>query len=230
MELTREQVLWWHTPYLRYRRQKYREYADAGEDWCRGGEYAFRNHPCYQWEGYGVSPIGSLPVLLWQEPSEYLAHHGWRLMEFSILNRYFNLDPGWRWGDGYDWNSDWYTDSEGHNRRHSAVEGPWDPTLTFLDKALWVYNDPMKVTAEGLTTTDDTERVVKLLQSVYSRFVIREDAQVASIWKEDGKLLCGWNELWPEDGRVYTKTHEALGVEWHGYEFKDSGWLWRIPN
>jgi hypothetical protein len=60
--------------------------------------------------------------------------------------------------------------------------------------------DPRQLDIETIEETDDTKRVCKLLQACLENFV-SEDPHIASLWIENGELLCGWEQLPPQDTR-----------------------------
>jgi hypothetical protein len=53
---------------------------------------------------------------------------------------------------------------------------------------------------EAISEGDDTKRVCRLLQNCFDQFV-SDDPHIASLWIEDGELLCGWEPLPPADHR-----------------------------
>ena len=110
-----------------------------------------------------------------------------------------------------------------------AIVGPNDPTLNTLERVMWVLNDPRTVDLDSIPETDDTVRLVRLIQTAYQRFVVDEVPTVPSLWQEGDKVLCGWNELFPPDGRELDPgAYEAK--EWHGVEYWQVGeWRWRVP-
>jgi len=223
--LTREEVVWWHTPELRLRREAFQKYLDRGEDWCKGGEHAIRNHISYtsfRSNGDGLGPVGDLPVL-------YFSRGSWRLWSTHSVDELFEFETGWHGGTKYFADrSNW----ENGRLKPNYFTGPNDPTINTLDRVLWVANDPRTFDLDELKarTTDDTVRFVRFVQTAFTRFVVDDEPTVPSIWKEGDQLLCGWNSLYPEDGRV---MHPALAREaqdWYGAKFiEPDGWRWRVP-
>ncbi len=226
--LSREEILWWRTPELRLRREQFREYLERGEDWCKEGEYAFRNHSSYtsfRYEGHGLGPIGELPVLLYKRGgwSDYGVHH----VDVSNL---FSFDEGWRFSYQYVIQGKHYDSATG--KSVGAFTGPADPSMTFLDRFLWVRNDPRTTDLATVPDNDDTRRFCRFVQSVFERFVLSEEPSVPSLWVEDGQLLCGWNDLFPEDERTIP-IPEFPGQRvwnWNGISItKPEEWRWRVP-
>lgn len=264
MGLTREQVLWWHTPELVRRRQWFREYLERGQDWCdwevvwqthcldgkpmevydesrityvpvkgrdprRDGrhrfhhrylnDYGIREHD-YRYKNYG--PVSELPVLLFRQGT-------WALDLMSRVDScgFFNFDRVWRYSSGF------YADREnwegGKIKECFEISGQNDPTLNTLERVVWVLNDPRTVDLDSIPETDDTVRLVRLIQTAYQRFVVDEVPTVPSLWQEGDQVLCGWNELFPPDGReLHPGAYEAK--EWHGVEYWQVGeWRWRVP-
>jgi hypothetical protein len=182
---SREEILWWRTPELRLRREQFCQYLQRGEDWCKGGEYAFRNQPSYtsfRYEGHSLGPVGELPVLLYNRGgwSDYGVHH----VDVSNL---FSFSDGWRFsyqqviqGNHYDSNT---------GKSVEAFTGPEDPSMTFLDRFLWVRNDPRTTDLATVPDNDDTRRFCRFVQSVFERFVLRERPAATSLRVVGEQLL-----------------------------------------
>jgi hypothetical protein len=113
-----------------------------------------------------------------------------------------------------------------------AEEKKRNPQSTFLDRFLWVRNDPRTTDLATVPDKDDTRRFCRFVQSVFDRFVLSEEPSVPSLWLEDGQLLCGWNDLFPDDGRE-VPTPEFTGQrvwKWDGVPItKPEEWRWRVP-
>lgn len=232
MNLTREEALWWHNPCLLRDRDAYRRYLEKGDDWCKDGEYAFRNHVSYgsfKHEGTGLGPVGELPLLLYQWGS-------WRVTTMYLVDTagFFQFDKGWRFNRAYlNDRSNWVD-----GRLHGAFSGPNDPAMTTLDRVLWVLNDPRSLNLDEIQDTDDTVRLVRLIQTAYERFVVDEVPSVPSLWKEGDQVLCGWNDLFEDDGRRLNCLDQDVAFrgmtttpDWvDGAVFeKPETWRWRVP-
>lgn len=231
MNLTREEALWWANPRLLLQRDAYRRYLKKGEDWCKEGEYAFRNQGGYESfmeYGTGLSPVSRLPILLFIWGS-------WRVnsMYFVDTANLFQFEKGWRFNRTYvNDRSNWVDGG-----LQGAFSGPSDPALTTLDRVLWVLNDPRSLKLEEITDTDDTVRFVRLIQTAYQRFVVDEVPSVPSLWKEGDQVMCGWNDLYEDDGRRFHPIDQGYpfggmtqGVDWDGAIFeKPETWRWRVP-
>lgn len=200
-------------------------------DWCQEGEYAFRNHISYtsfRKRGDGLSPVGELPLLLYERGS-------WNVGKVYLVDTagLFNFEKGWRFNRAYLNNRSNWVDG----RLQGAFEGPNDPALTTLDRVLWVLNDPRCVDLESIPETDDTVRLVRLIQTAYQRFVVDEVPAVASLWQEGEQVLCGWNDLYAEDGRRLHPVDQdrpfggvTQDLDWDGAVFsKPETWRWRVP-
>ena len=231
MNLTREEALWWANPRLLLQRDAYRRYLEKGEDWCKEGEYAFRNHPSYtSWREYGtgLSPVGELPLLLHLRGS-----WGVHRMYFVDTANLFQFEKGWRFNRAYMNNRANWIDGQ----LHGAFEGPNDPAMTTLDRVMWALNDPRSLDLDEITDTDDTVRLVRLIQTAYQRFVLDEVPSVPSLWKEGDQVMCGWNDLYEDDGRRLHPIDQGYPFggttekpDWGGVVFeKPETWRWRVP-
>lgn len=232
MDLTREEVLWWKNPYLLRDRDAYRQCLEKGEDWCKEGEYAFRNHVSYnsfRKYGDGLGPVGELPLLLFLLGS-------WRLSRMYLIDTadLFRFEKGWRFDRNYMNDRSNWVDGE----LQGAFNGPNDPAMTTLDKVLWVLNDPRDLNLEEIPDTDDTVRLVRLIQTAYQHFVLDEVPSVPSLWKEGDQVMCGWNDLYADDGRrlhAIDRDRPFGGTivepDWFKgavYQ-KPETWRWRVP-
>ena len=83
----------------------------------------------------------------------------------------------------------------------------------------------------GTESTDpNVTRLCRFLATAYARFT-GPDAEVPSLWSEDGNLLCGWDPLPPEDGRLPSrKQPEQLPLWWFDWveQVDTKEWLWRV--
>ena len=247
--LTREEVLWWYTPELRRRREWFQKYLARGGDWCdweweweeRGedpkdpstwrGSYTIRNcsdwwdsrfHHVYRKDNHFFGPVSELPVLLYKNST-------WSLKYMHQVDAcgFFNFEKGWRFNHSY--LSD-ETNWDGHKLKlNAAIIGPNDPSLNTLERVMWVLNDPRTVDLDSIPEADDTKRLVRLIQTTYQRFVVDEVPSVPSLWKEDSRVLCGWNDLFQFDGReLHPGAYEAK--EWDGVEYwQTQDWRWKVP-
>ena len=259
MNLTREEVVWWYTPTLRKDREEFRRYLEVGpqrslppkltrggnvvsaSEWGRFGVHS--NRPgsiAFSAEGEpgnmrstnfrGLSPVGELPILLYTDGT-------WRLEKIQLLDivNLFQIDKGWRFSRAY------LNDRENWNGGllRGGFTGPDDPTLATLDRVMWIVNDPRTVDLESIPETDDTVRVVRLIQATFQRFVVDETPALPSLWQEGEQVMCGWNELFPEDGRELEgldKSKLSFGgllrdTDWgEGIVFEHpETWRWRVP-
>jgi hypothetical protein len=231
--LSREEALWWHNPCLLRDRDAYRRYLERGVDWCKGGEYAFRNHVSYtSWRddgGTSLSPVGELPILLF-------LWGGWKLTSIDLVDtaKLFEFDKEWRFSRTYiNDRSNWVD-----GKLQGAFNGPDDPAMTTLDRVLWVLNDPRSLNLDEITDTDDTVRLVRLIQTAYQRFVCDEVPSVPSLWKEGDQVMCGWNDLFADDGRSLHAIDSSRpfggmtpGCDWREGAVieKPETWRWRVP-
>ena len=166
MDLTREEALWWNNPRLLRDRDAYRRCLEKGEDWCKEGEYAFRNsirYTPFRKDGDSLSPVGELPVLLF-------LWGGWVVTTMSLIDtaNLFQFEKGWRFNRNYVNNRSNWVDG----KLEGAFNGPNDPAMTTLDKVLWVLNDPRALNPEDVPGTDDTVLFVRLIRTAYQRFVV----------------------------------------------------------
>jgi hypothetical protein len=230
--LSREEALWWHNPCLLRDRDAYRRYLERGGEWCKEGEYAFRNHISYtsfRKCGDGLSPVGELPLLLFLRGS-------WQLTSIYLVDtaNLFRFDKGWRFDRAYmNDRSNWVD-----GKLQGAFNGPDDPAMTTLDRVLWVLNDPRSLNLDEIPETDDTVRLVRLIQTAYQRFVCDEVPSVPSLWKEGDQVMCGWNDLFADDGRRLHPVDQTMvfggvttepdWVERSVFE-KPETWRWRVP-
>ena len=81
-------------------------------------------------------------------------------------------------------------------------------------------------------------RVVRLIQAIFQRFVVEEVPTVPSLWREGDQVLCGCNELYPEDGRelqgvdrLKLSRRPLRDTTWgDGAAFEHpETWRWRVP-
>jgi hypothetical protein len=233
VNLTREEALWWENPRLLRDRDAYQRCLERGEDWCKEGEYAFRNHISYtsfrrkDWDS--LSPIGDLPVLLF-------LWGGWVVTSMSLIDtaNLFEFEKGWRFNRAYlNDRSNWPG-----GRLHGAFTGPSDPSMTTLDRVMWVLNDPRSLNLEEIPETDDTVRLVRFIQTAYRRFVVDEVPSVPSLWKEGDQVMCGWNDLYTNDSRCLRASQQD---QWFSSDYtkpnwdesavfrKPETWRWRVP-
>lgn len=231
MNLTREEALWWNNPRLLRDRDAYRQCLEKGEDWCKEGKYAFRNSISYtSFRNYGdsLSPVGALPVLLF-------LWGGWVVTTMSLIDtaNLFLFEKGWRFNRNYVNNRSNWVDG----KLEGAFNGPNDPAMTTLDKVMWVLNDPRALNPEDVPDTDDTVRFVRLIRTAYQRFVVDGVPSVPSLWKEGDQVMCGWNDLYEDDGRRFHPVDQTRpfggvtqGIDWDGAIFeKPETWRWRVP-
>jgi hypothetical protein len=101
--------------------------------------------------------------------------------------------------------------------------GPW----SVLQGAL---GHPKPLTLSNLERNADAERFWRFIGNAYERFTAPEP-EVASLWLDGSTLLCGWDPLPPEDGRLPCKKRpENLPMTWFG----DTEWIhldewtWRV--
>lgn len=103
--------------------------------------------------------------------------------------------------------------------------------LSPMDKCLWTLSDPRQLDVDGIKEHDDTKRVCKLLQACFDNFV-SDDPHVASLWMEDGDLLCGWEPLPPKDTRCIRNLSNWYSddpkprVDNYGKRILRWGWKW----
>ena len=231
MNLTREEALWWSNPRLLLQRGAFQRFLERGEDWCKEGKYAFRNtvgYDTYKEYGTGLSPVGKLPLLLFQRGS-------WCVSSMCMVDtaQLFQFEKGWRFNRAYVNNRSNWVDG----KLQGAFEGPNEPAMTTLDRVMWVSNDPRSVDLESIPETDDTVRLVRLIQTAYQRFVVDEVPAVASLWQEGEQVLCGWNDLYPDDGRRFHPIDQGYpfggvtqDLDWDDAVFlKPETWRWRVP-
>jgi hypothetical protein len=83
---------------------------------------------------------------------------------------------------------------------------------------------------DNLKKSADAERFWRFINTAYDRFTAPEP-EVASLWQENGQLLCGWDPLPPEDGRLPCRDVPGnLPVTWFGdveWIHVDE-WTWRV--
>jgi hypothetical protein len=73
-------------------------------------------------------------------------------------------------------------------------------------------------------------RLLRFLQRAYDRFIAPEP-EVASLWRDAGTLMCGWDPLPPEDGRLPSKqSPEQLPLWWFDWveQVDTDEWTWRV--
>ena len=101
--------------------------------------------------------------------------------------------------------------------------GPWSVLQGALGHA-----EPLVLS--NLEGNADAERFWRFIGAAYARFTAPEP-EVASLWRDSGQLLCGWDPLPPDDGRVPCKHRpENLPLTWFGsleWVQKDE-WTWRV--
>jgi hypothetical protein len=109
---------------------------------------------------------------------------------------------------------------------NSVEGGPWSSLIwTTVHEAL---GHPKPLVLENLR--GDAERCWRFVNTAYDRFMAPEP-EVASLWEENGQLLCGWDPLPPEDGRLPCRDVPGnLPVSWFGdveWVHVDE-WTWRV--
>jgi hypothetical protein len=89
---------------------------------------------------------------------------------------------------------------------------------------------PKPPVLDNLRKSADAERFWRFINTAYDRFTAPEP-EVASLWRENGQLLCGWDPLPPEDGRLPCRDVPGnLPVTWFGdveWIHVDE-WTWRV--
>ena len=89
---------------------------------------------------------------------------------------------------------------------------------------------PKPPVLDNLKKSADAERFWRFINTAYDRFTAPEP-EVASLWQENGQLLCGWDPLPPEDGRLPCRDVPGnLPVTWFGdveWIHVDE-WTWRV--
>lgn len=225
---TREELIWWHNPNLLLKRSWYQEYLKRGKDWLQGEETPEdreRREEHYrddtklsvvteviEPDNTVRSPVNGLPVLLFLEGV-------WQLTYVGNLDAagLFHFRRAWRTSLNY-----YITNARKGIEVDDTINGPDDPTLSTMEKVLCVFNDPRTVDLESIAEVDDTIRAVRLIQAVYQHFVVDEKPSIASLWKEDGQVLCGWNDLYEDDGRrvrLHCMRYEISPTHWSGMYF-----------
>lgn len=186
---SREEELWWCAPWLWRRREVILESLVRSQDWCRSINPK-HNHPYFsRYEtGAGLSPVGELLPYL------FFSQDGWTLGDWRYLDNsreFFRLERPWRFG---------WVDSLLRQGEESACVPLQEDHATPIDRCLWVMSDPRQLDLDSINEGDDTRRVCRLLQKCFDQFV-SDEPHIASLWIEDGDLLCGWEPLPPADHR-----------------------------
>ena len=214
---TRQEELWWSAPRIRYLRARVLECVNRDEDWCAEGEYAFHNHPVYASGWNSMSPMGSCITVL------RMFKDGWSAHWFKYLD-VFRLNQVWRWGPGLPKRPF----VNGKMPTDDFITGPNDPTLTALDRLIYVSRDPRRMNPAEFDQTDDSMKVHRLLCTAIDR-LLQDEPEVPSIWFENGRLMVGWDPLPAEDGRLpYRHVPTLPNGRWFGtWKHNLHEWRWR---
>ncbi len=105
----------------------------------------------------------------------------------------------------------------------------------FGDGEPWIVvqgalKQPNPLPLNNLEGNADAERFWRFISSAYERFTASEP-EVASLWVEGDTLLCGWDPLPPEDGRLPSKEHpDQLPLWWFDWveQVDTAEWSWRV--
>jgi hypothetical protein len=234
---TRQEELWWDAPRIRYMRERVIESVNRSTDWCEEGDDSFHNHIVFRgWKT--MSPIPECVQFLVFVP----AWGGWTQAPFYALHEgFFNLDKWWRWGPvGSVKTSDYHKPSDHGWYEHGGVDsdklvdfitGPNDPTLTALDRMMYVAKDPRKLNPGDFNEGDDSRKAHWLLCTAIDR-LLQDEPEIPSMWREDDRWMLGWDPLPAEDGRS-TRRQEIdcpmLGAtRWFGtWKHNIHEWRWR---
>ncbi len=214
---TRQEELWWNAPRIRYMRELVIESVNRSEDWLVEGEYAFRNHIAY--EGFKtISPIRQCVQVLVPRGD------GWSTCAFEYISL-FKLNQIWRWGPGWTERKPFI---QGRADRSDFFTGPNDPTMTALDRMMYVARDPRLIDPSEFNQGDDSVKAHRLLCLAVDR-LLQDEPEIPSIWWEDSQLMVGWDPLPPEDGRLPRQVVPMLAnTEWLGASKQDlHEWRWR---
>jgi hypothetical protein len=216
---TRQEELWWDAPRIRYMRDRVIESVNRSADWCAEGDDAFRNHVIY--DGFKkISPIRKCVQVL------VIKGDGWSSCAFEHLN-IFNLNHVWRWGPRW---TERKTLIEGRPDTSDFITGPNDPTLTALDRMVYVSRDPRLMDPAEFDQGDDSVKAHRLLCMAIDR-LLQEKPEIPSVWREGGQLMVGWDPLPTNDGRLPHLEHNCptlAAARWFG-TWKDNihEWRWR---
>lgn len=104
-----------------------------------------------------------------------------------------------------------------------GVEGPWLELIGGLSR--FAPSD-----LGNLGGNADAERFWRFIGTAYERFTASEP-EIASLWKDGETLLCGWDPLPPEDGRLPSKqSPEQLPLWWFDWveQVDTDEWTWRV--
>ncbi len=104
-----------------------------------------------------------------------------------------------------------------------GVEGPWLELIGGVSRSA-----PSDL--GNLEGNSDAERFWRFIGTAYDRFTAPEP-EVASLWKDGETLLCGWDPLPPEDGRLPSKqSPEQLPLWWFDWveQVDTDEWTWRV--
>jgi hypothetical protein len=221
---TREEELWWCAPWIWRRREVILESLATGEDWCKSCNPE-QNHPYFSRynRGAGLSPVGDLLPYL------FFASDGWTLGDWRYLDHkkeFFRLDKPWRFG---------WVETLRHQGSKTpsgqAIRGQDKPILSPIDQCLWVLPDPRKINTNSIAESDDTKRVCRLIQACFEQLVC-DEPHIASLWIEDGELLCGWEPLPKKDARCiknlsnWHSSDPKPRIDDHGKRILRHGWHW----
>jgi len=173
-------------------------------------------------------------ALWWVAPT--LRHWRQRLLDGSdVLGRslpvlLFANNLGWYVRGSYTlitgdrrtwWTKEWEMYSLMEDGLWSSLKG------SALYEALGQSKPPV---LDNLKKSADAERFWRFINTAYDRFTAPEP-EVASLWQENGQLLCGWDPLPPEDGRLPCRDVPGnLPVTWFGdveWIHVDE-WTWRV--
>jgi len=166
-------------------------------------------------EGTGV--LGrNLPVLL------FANNLGWFVTESDSL-----ISGDYRLPKKYDYS--WKFWAESRTKFGRLNNGTWSSLIDTEHKEALQKNRKPPV-LDNLEGNADAERFWRFVNAAYDRFTAPEP-EVASLWQDNGKLMCGWDPLPPEDGRLPNKKHPNMkpitwfgNVEWIHVE----EWTWRV--
>ena len=158
-----------------------------------------------------------MPLLL-------LGSSGWSVVCFSSLSL-FRLTEYWRWGVGWLDRKPFVNNGP---QTDDFITGPDDPTLTALDRLVYVSRDPRLLNEANFSDKDESRKAYRLLCEATRRLTATEP-EIASLWRDGEQLMVGWDPLPKPDGRQVSPVfpHHA-SKKWLGVPYAElHQWRWR---
>lgn len=193
---SREELVWWYNPKLLQWHGWFREHFARGEDWCQGVRTP-ENKQRYEQFWHDCNALGIHGD--WREPDNTEWSFVATLPVILFIRGKWEMEQMWCLDEARlftvkNWDLDRKITANSQN-------------ISTIWRVLYLLNDPRTIDPGTVPEQDDTARVVRFIQQAFERFVLSDNPSIPSLWKEGDKVLCGWNDLYPDDGRLPPSYH-----------------------